>query len=52
MIFINYRKADSQAVVDRLAEDLKKYFGSDRVFKDDQDVEGAEVARPTAAGGV
>ena len=42
MIFINYRKADCQAVVDNLAKELKKHFGADRVFKDDQDIGGGD----------
>ena len=36
MIFISYRKADSQAVVDNLAKELKNRFGEKCVFKDDQ----------------
>jgi len=42
MIFINYRKVDSQAVVDNLANELKRRFGVGRVFKDDQDIGGGE----------
>src|SRR5437899_3026906 len=42
MIFINYRKDDTQAVVDNLAKELKKQFGADRVFKDDRDIEGGD----------
>ena len=42
MIFISYRKADSQAVVDRLADRLKGEFGKDSVFKDDRDLRAGE----------
>jgi tetratricopeptide (TPR) repeat protein len=34
MIFINYRKADTQAVVGHLAAELKKHFGDAAVFID------------------
>jgi hypothetical protein len=36
MIFISYRKADSQAVVDHLADKLTTVFGAAAVFKDDR----------------
>jgi tetratricopeptide (TPR) repeat protein len=42
MIFINYRKADSQAVVDHLAKELKRRFGEANVFKDDSDIAGGQ----------
>src|SRR5436190_20602942 len=42
MIFINYRKADTQQVVDHLAGRLKDAFGNDRVFKDDKDLRAGE----------
>jgi len=42
MIFINYRKADSQAVVDSLAKELKSWFGEARVFKDDHDIRAGD----------
>jgi tetratricopeptide (TPR) repeat protein len=40
--FINYRKADSQHVVDHLARELKRRFGADAVFKDDKDIKGGD----------
>src|SRR5260370_1428786 len=43
MIFINYRKDDSQAIVDNVAKELKKHFGADNVFKDDEDIEGGQL---------
>jgi tetratricopeptide (TPR) repeat protein len=42
MIFISYRKADTQAVVDHLAEKLKSVFGATAVFKDDRDLRAGE----------
>ena len=42
MIFISYRKADTQAVVDSLAKELKKQFGEGQVFKDDQDLRAGD----------
>src|SRR3954471_13617275 len=42
MIFINYRKADTQDVVDNLAKELKRHFGETDVFKDDKDLHGGE----------
>jgi tetratricopeptide (TPR) repeat protein len=42
MIFISYRKADTQAVVDHLADRLKNVFGANGVFKDDHDLRGGE----------
>lgn len=42
MIFISYRKADTQAVVDNLAKELKKHFGEGHVFKDDQDIRAGD----------
>ncbi len=42
MIFISYRKADTQAVVDHLADRLKNVFGAGGVFKDDHDLRGGE----------
>jgi AAA+ superfamily predicted ATPase len=42
MIFISYRKADTQAVVDRLADRLKNVFGNAAVFKDDCDLHAGE----------
>jgi tetratricopeptide (TPR) repeat protein len=41
-IFINYRKADTQPVVDHLATELKRRFGPDGVFKDDKDIKGGD----------
>jgi hypothetical protein len=42
MIFINYRKKDSQPVADHLASRLRARFGEDAVFKDDLDLEGGD----------
>jgi hypothetical protein len=42
MIFINYRKGESQPVVDNLARQLKGHFGQAAVFKDDKDLQGGE----------
>src|SRR5438874_209115 len=42
MLFISYRKADTQAVVDNLAKELKKHFGEGCVFKDDQDLRAGD----------
>ena len=42
MIFINYRKGDTQSNVDFLAEGLKQQFGDRFVFKDDQDIQPGE----------
>jgi hypothetical protein len=42
MIFISYRKADTQAVVDRLADKLKSAFSAAAVFKDDRDLRAGE----------
>ena len=42
MIFISYRKADTQPVVDNLAKELKKKFGAHNVFKDDTDVKAGD----------
>ncbi|MEZ5942531.1 MAG: tetratricopeptide repeat protein [Planctomycetaceae bacterium] len=42
MIFINYRKSDTQGVVDHLAFRLKSQFGDEAVFKDDADLQGGE----------
>ena len=42
MIFISYRKQDSQAVVDHLADRLKQRFGETAVFKDDTDIHAGE----------
>src|ERR1700722_12419 len=42
MIFISYRKADSQAVTDHLAERLKEAFGDHAVFVDHHDLGAGE----------
>lgn len=42
MIFINYRKKDSQATVDHIADRLKQRFGELAVFKDDVDIRAGE----------
>ena len=42
MVFISYRKADTQAIVDRLADKLKQVFGAAGVFKDDRDLRAGE----------
>jgi TIR domain len=42
MIFISYRKEDSQPIVDLLAEKLKQHFGEMAVFKDDRDIRAGE----------
>jgi hypothetical protein len=42
MIFISYRKDDTQSVVDYLAMALKERFGAERVFKDDQDLHAGD----------
>lgn len=42
MIFISYRKADTQAVVDHLADRLKSVLGATAVFKDDHDLHGGD----------
>src|ERR1044071_1759248 len=42
MFFISYRKEDTQAVVDLLAEKLKDRFGDKAVFKDDRDIRAGE----------
>jgi tetratricopeptide (TPR) repeat protein len=42
MIFISYRKADTQPIVDRLADRLKAVFGKDAVFKDDANLRAGE----------
>ena len=42
MIFINYRKRDSQATVDHIADRLKQRFGEIAVFKDDADIRAGE----------
>ena len=33
-IFISYRRSDSQDVVGRLADSLRRYFGPDRIYRD------------------
>lgn len=33
-IFISYRRSDSQDVVGRLTDSLRRYFGSDRIYRD------------------
>jgi hypothetical protein len=33
-IFISYRRSDSQPWTGRLADDLREYFGSDRIYRD------------------
>lgn len=38
MIFINYRKSDTQAVADHLAENLREAFGDAAVFQDQNDL--------------
>jgi predicted ATPase len=42
MIFINYRKQDTQAVADHLAFRLREQFGNAGVFKDDYDLQGGD----------
>jgi phosphoserine phosphatase len=42
VIFINYRKQDSQATVDHIADRLKQRFGELAVFKDDVDIRAGE----------
>jgi hypothetical protein len=42
VIFISYRKEDSQQIVDLLAEKLKQHFGGAAVFKDDRDIRAGE----------
>lgn len=39
MIFISYRKSDSQDFVGHLARELKRHFGAERVFVDVRDLE-------------
>ncbi len=56
-IFINYRRDDSAGYAGRLADDLSKQFGADRVFMDVTDIApGAdfrkEIERQMAACGV
>jgi tetratricopeptide (TPR) repeat protein len=43
MIFISYRKADTQAVVDHLADRLRNVFGPSGVFKDDRELHGGDI---------
>jgi tetratricopeptide (TPR) repeat protein len=43
MIFISYRKEDTQTVVDLLAEKLRQHFGDEAVFKDDADIRAGEL---------
>ncbi|MBN9517311.1 TIR domain-containing protein [bacterium] len=42
MIFINYRKNDTQTTVDHLADRLKGAFGPENVFKDDSNLQGGD----------
>jgi|GEM_PF-6941652 len=44
-IFINYRRVDSDAVVGRLADDLRHHFDADQVF---QDIHSIEPGAPFA----
>lgn len=37
-IFISYRRNDSQHISDRLCDDLIKHFGTERIFRDTEDI--------------
>ncbi|MEM6277893.1 MAG: TIR domain-containing protein [Verrucomicrobiota bacterium] len=43
MIFISYRKTDSQDIVNRLEHDLSEHFGADNVFLDQERLQPGSV---------
>lgn len=42
LVFISYRREDSQATAGRLAQTLKLRFGDDKVFFDTEDIRGGQ----------